>query len=419
LRLARYGVPLAETAPAGLAAAGIEPPVLPAAQVTAAVPQQQLAAADPGLRAVEAAPAAQEQREFERAVSRPVPLRAAGSVVERLHASQVTAEESAERFAEAYQAFIAKWQVEPTPDQWALWLRDAYGIFTGSGSPLSEDQAQPLLQVLRARYALHSEHPAASGGADTGDQSWYDYFHSAWRTYAQERGTYPDAAALAAYVYERDSITGDSGRPITADDVAGFVTSFKESQFDSGAAAEGADADPVPQGRGESFAQGDPEAAPAAGAQAAKEKRSPRVDAAIDDLPQGREVTAGPHKALTTVDRYYLAWTEYQTEHGAEPTDEQLSAYLARKGLYGRGRKQVSPATLRRYFLPFRVHSVWAEHRMRTEMPEADAIAQECAARGITAQYNKPVTTGYINDNTDDFERRWQALARYRTDAQQ
>ncbi|GHI65802.1 hypothetical protein Saso_74520 [Streptomyces asoensis] len=60
LRLARYGVPLAETAPAGLAAAGIEPPVLPAAQVTAAVPQQQLAAADPGIRAVEAAPAAQQ-----------------------------------------------------------------------------------------------------------------------------------------------------------------------------------------------------------------------------------------------------------------------------------------------------------------------------------------------------------------------
>ncbi|MGW2915930.1 DUF2637 domain-containing protein, partial [Streptomyces asoensis] len=63
LRLARYGVPLAETAPAGLAAAGIEPPVLPAAQVTAAVPPQQLAAADPGIRAVEAAPAAQQARQ--------------------------------------------------------------------------------------------------------------------------------------------------------------------------------------------------------------------------------------------------------------------------------------------------------------------------------------------------------------------
>jgi hypothetical protein len=43
LRLARYGVPLAETAPAGLAAAGIEPIVMPAVAV--------------GGRAVEAAPA--------------------------------------------------------------------------------------------------------------------------------------------------------------------------------------------------------------------------------------------------------------------------------------------------------------------------------------------------------------------------
>ncbi|MFF4401331.1 DUF2637 domain-containing protein [Streptomyces sp. NPDC001480] len=48
LRLARYGVPLAETAPEGLAAAGIEPPVLPAARaVEVSVPP----------RAVEAAPA--------------------------------------------------------------------------------------------------------------------------------------------------------------------------------------------------------------------------------------------------------------------------------------------------------------------------------------------------------------------------
>ncbi|WJV51812.1 DUF2637 domain-containing protein [Streptomyces flavofungini] len=39
LRLARYGVPLAETAPAGLAAAGIEPPVLPPVQATAQQPE--------------------------------------------------------------------------------------------------------------------------------------------------------------------------------------------------------------------------------------------------------------------------------------------------------------------------------------------------------------------------------------------
>ncbi|MEU5596906.1 DUF2637 domain-containing protein [Streptomyces sp. NPDC020298] len=50
LRLARYGVPLAQTAPEGLAAAGIEPPVLPAARAV-----EVSASAPP--RAVEAAPA--------------------------------------------------------------------------------------------------------------------------------------------------------------------------------------------------------------------------------------------------------------------------------------------------------------------------------------------------------------------------
>ncbi|KPI30983.1 DUF2637 domain-containing protein [Streptomyces sp. NPDC054950] len=66
LRLARYGVPLAETAPAGLAAAGIEPAVLPPAPVPAAAPQQELTAAAPvdaGVRAVEAAPAPRQAQQ--------------------------------------------------------------------------------------------------------------------------------------------------------------------------------------------------------------------------------------------------------------------------------------------------------------------------------------------------------------------
>ncbi|MEV5899409.1 hypothetical protein [Streptomyces sp. NPDC052127] len=87
--------------------------------------------------------------------------------------------------------------------------------------------------------------------------------------------------------------------------------------------------------------------------------------------------------------------------------------------MHGRGAKPVSPAILRRYFLPFRVYNVWAEHRMRNEQPAGDSIAQDCAARGITAQYNKPVTTDYITDNAADFERRRQALIRHHADAQQ
>ncbi|MCI3278921.1 DUF2637 domain-containing protein [Streptomyces cylindrosporus] len=57
LRLARYGVPLAETAPAGLAAAGIEPVLLPPAPEPVAQPVQPQQVAPPvANRAVEAAP---------------------------------------------------------------------------------------------------------------------------------------------------------------------------------------------------------------------------------------------------------------------------------------------------------------------------------------------------------------------------
>ncbi|MFD9436530.1 DUF2637 domain-containing protein [Streptomyces sp. NPDC060002] len=74
LRLARYGVPLAETAPAGLAAAGIEPAVLPPAPLPAAAPAQELPAAAPvdaGVRAVEAAPAPQQAQQAQQAQQTP------------------------------------------------------------------------------------------------------------------------------------------------------------------------------------------------------------------------------------------------------------------------------------------------------------------------------------------------------------
>ncbi|MFJ9482890.1 hypothetical protein ACIRRI_49505, partial [Streptomyces mirabilis] len=420
LRLARYGVPLAETAPAGLAAAGIdEPPILfNVERVPTPTPAQ------PEGSALETTPD-QEPEAAELASAEVRPAQAPAAATERPRELEEIAEEEAGRFAEAYQAFIAQFQVEPTVTQWALWLRDAYGITTGAGGPLSEEQAQPLLQVLQERYAAHAEEPGATDEPQPADQptdQWYDYFYSAWRTYAQECGVYPGAAALAAFAYERDTITGDGGRPITGDDLADFVRSFQEREFGSSgpAAEEAAAAVPGEQAAGAPPAQDDPEAGSVgAGAQAAKEKRSPRVDAAIDDPLPGPEGSTGERFVLTTVDRYHLAWTEYLTEHGDEPTAEQLSAYLAEQGTHGRGGKPVSPSTLRRYFLSSRVYTVWSEYRMRSEEPAADTVAQECAARGITAQYNKPVTPGYITENAHDFERRWHALIRYHADVQQ
>ncbi|GHE34289.1 hypothetical protein GCM10017771_51800 [Streptomyces capitiformicae] len=414
LRLARYGVPLAETAPAGFAAAGIEEPPIQFTVERVAVPTR------PEDSVLDAA-AEHERRaaELESAEAEPVQVVSTPGT-ELPEDPQESTVEAAERFAEAYQAFLTQFQAEPTPTQWSYWLRDTYGISTGSGNPLSEDQVQPLLQVLQARYALDTQESSATDEAE-----WYDYFHSAWRTYAQEHGAYPDAAALAAYVYERDSITGDGGRPITGDDLATFVASFQEHELGSSEPPTDETAADPGEHVAEVLPDGEPERAPAgAGAQAAKEQRTPRVNAAIDDALHQEDGTSDGPVGLTTVDRYYLAWMEYQSQNGGEPQSstreaEELSAYLASKGMRGRGDKPVSPATLRRYLLPFRVYNIWAEQRVRSDVPSLDTVAQECAAQGITAQYNKPLKADYLAEQAVDFERRWQALVRHHADAQQ
>ncbi|MCX5251961.1 DUF2637 domain-containing protein [Streptomyces sp. NBC_00201] len=151
----------------------------------------------------------------------------------------------------------------------------------------------------------------------------------------------------------------------------------------------------------------------------AKKQRSGHAHTAVpQDGPDplaDMNIASEKSTGLTTVDRYYLAWTELHSEHNDETLAstrmaEQLSAHLAMKGLHGRGGKPVSPATLRRYLLPFRIYHLWARQRQSSETPSLETIARECAARDITAQYNKPITTDHITELVTDFERRWQAL---------
>src|SRR5690606_9090416 len=105
--------------------------------------------------------------------------------------------------------------------------------------------------------------------------------------------------------------------------------------------------------------------------------------APIGDLPPGKDPVPEEPVTLTTVDRYYLSWTEYRTEQddrlrSSAREAEQLSSHLARKGMHGRGGRPVSPSTLRRYLLAFRVYNVWAEQRTRSAgMPSPDAVARE------------------------------------------
>ncbi|MFI6663013.1 hypothetical protein ACIBL8_46900, partial [Streptomyces sp. NPDC050523] len=163
-------------------------------------------------------------------------------------------------------------------------------------------------------------------------------------------------------------------------------------------------------------------------AQATTKQHSRQANTAVPDTrpdPLADEDAAREQPAvLTTVDRYYLAWTDLQSDHSDETIAstrmaEQLSAHLAAMGLHGRNGKPVSPATLRRYLLPFRIYSLWARHRQSSETPSPETVAQECAARGVTAQYNKPITSDYITELAADFERRWQALALHQQSADQ
>ncbi|MGW0886508.1 DUF2637 domain-containing protein, partial [Streptomyces sp. NPDC002671] len=415
LRLARYGVPLAETAPAGLAAAGIdEPPI----QFTVERPP---------------VPAQRQSPELEAAVDHekelaPVPGVRPKPVEPRRTAHPEQPHDLADggndqHLANAYQDWTAAFGFEPTSAQFAGWLQDQYGIATAAGGPLSDEQLEPLLQLLKQRHTPSAENGTEPQAPHDADDGWGDYFYDAWLVYAQEHGAYPDAAALATYVYERDQITGGNGQPITGADLEYFVSTFRQREFDETepSAYEEATESAAQAPTGEPLPNGDEsEETPAgAGAHPAKEMRSPRVSASIDD-PSAEDDATGESAALTTVDRYYLAWTEYQTEHGEEPKAEQFSAFLAsKKGMTGRGGKPVSPSTLRRYLLPFRVYSFWAEQRVRNETPSLDVIAQECAAHGITAQHNKPLNTDYIADQAVDFERRWQALTRHHAQPQQ
>ncbi|MEV5008965.1 MULTISPECIES: hypothetical protein [unclassified Streptomyces] len=46
-----------------------------------------------------------------------------------------------------------------------------------------------------------------------------------------------------------------------------------------------------------------------------------------------------------------------------------------------------------------------------------DAVVGECAARGITAQYNKPISPAQVAEQAEGFERCRRALTRYHAGA--
>ncbi|MFJ3311172.1 DUF2637 domain-containing protein [Streptomyces sp. NPDC086549] len=192
LRLARYGVPLAETAPAGLAAAGIDEPMPHFASLSPAADPLPLAPASPEhQRALEAGDLAQQawghQDEGQAAASAaaeetvsPQPETLPEEPEE--DASLGLTADSFSGFPTAYTEYLNRHGDFPTARQFALFLADGYGITDPShGGPIAEKELVPVVKELRRRLEDSGEwmtdpsvtdieqaaatHPAGHGGS--------------------------------------------------------------------------------------------------------------------------------------------------------------------------------------------------------------------------------------------------------------
>ncbi|MCQ4081209.1 DUF2637 domain-containing protein [Streptomyces sp. RB6PN25] len=186
LRLARYGVPLAETGPAGLAAAGIAPDrALEAAPAPAPAPapgpepvheavpeppqpvRERVREPEPQQEPVpepEPAPAPPAPQPPEPAVTVPVgPGRRRALVPPAppqpepegpLLPDGVTLDDA---LYSAYNTYVSDHGTAPNARQLALYLVDGYGITAESGGPLTEQYLRPHLRELHERYRLEME----------------------------------------------------------------------------------------------------------------------------------------------------------------------------------------------------------------------------------------------------------------------
>ncbi|MEU8786543.1 hypothetical protein [Streptomyces sp. NPDC048637] len=229
LRLARYGVPLAKTAPAGLAAAGIELPAVAAAPVTGPgaaaaprtadvpdgiegpvradipgpvgevpaepvgdVPAGPVRAADPApLHETPAAP-----------VPEPAPAPAPEPAPEPAPAAQLTVPVGPGRSRPLGNAGDPL----PVPEQRAPAPRPA---------PEPDPQLPPDPEQLPPASALPDDVPR--------DEAYY----TAYRMYVAEKNDFPDSRQFGRYLLNSYGVTGRDGGPLSDGYLRGFVREFQ------------------------------------------------------------------------------------------------------------------------------------------------------------------------------------------------
>ncbi|WP_199818932.1 DUF2637 domain-containing protein [Streptomyces sp. NRRL B-1347] len=283
LRLARYGVPLAETAPAGLAAAGIEPallpPVAPVPVAAPAVQQPELAPAPaPAPAAVPERPVNLQKPQQPQQVTEPQPQGRPegvegpegpeGQWAPGQHGSPWFAapqqpqrpqgdaplpyedpegpydewfdEQAAYEEQQAYEAYETFEDARPyarPAEPEAAEFRVPSG--PGRTRPLANGQANgQLIPNPRAEQAPAEEpepeplpEPVESVDGGPGlpdDMTREEAYFNAFRKYVSEMGDYPNARQFSLYLMDLYGVTGQAGGPLTESTLRPYLRGFRD-----------------------------------------------------------------------------------------------------------------------------------------------------------------------------------------------
>ncbi|ARX85501.1 membrane protein [Streptomyces alboflavus] len=308
LRLARYGVPLAETAPAGLAAAGIEPPVLPPVQATATAtaPKPELTKAEPQTPAALTKAPPPEPRPEAQAAPEPEPA----------PEEHPPAEEHQNPGEQQPGAHVSPWFAAPQPPQ-----QYAEG-------PVSYDPEAP--------YDEWYEEQAQQQGYD--EQLAYEQQQYAdQQAYDQQR--YARAQQFAqAQQYDQGGPYSDQAHeaPEVADDGSGFRV-------------------PAGPGRTRPLANAHLIPGPREG-QAPAPADEPAREPEPEPLPEPAAAEgSGLPDDMTRDEAYFNAFRKYVSEMGDYPNARQFSLYLMDLyGVTGQSGGPLTESTLRPYLRDFR-----------------------------------------------------------------
>ncbi|MFC7310722.1 hypothetical protein ACFQVC_41730, partial [Streptomyces monticola] len=210
LRLARYGVPLADTAPAGLAAAGIEPNLLPPAPRSAAKAELE----PPHPTAPEPQPEPQPQ---------PQPQPEPNPWFKAPPPQQVPYEGGYDPTYEPAHEPEPQHEPEPLPEPE---YDSAFRVPSGPGrtrpltipGPRTEAGPEPEPEP---------EPEEAPASALPDDITREEAYFGAFRKYVSEHGDFPNARQFGIYLQDLYGVKGQSGGPLSESTLRPYVREFR------------------------------------------------------------------------------------------------------------------------------------------------------------------------------------------------